>query len=107
MKFKIVLCHRNPERTFKIFGRYFPVCSRCTGIYLAIFFYLILLYVFPVQYNLNIIVLALILVIPTFLDGLTQLYLQRESTNLIRFSTGLLCGIGLGIITTSPKLLIC
>lgn len=103
MKIKIVLCHRNPQRTFKIFGIYFPVCSRCTGIYLGIFFYMILFYLFPVRYNLSTIIISTLLIIPTFIDGLSQLYLQRESNNLIRFSTGLIGGIGLGIIVTMPK----
>jgi len=32
---KFYICHRLHERTFKIGKWYFPVCSRCTGIYLG------------------------------------------------------------------------
>lgn len=34
------------------------------------------------------------LILPTFIDGLTQALYRRESNNFIRVSTGLLAGIG-------------
>jgi len=37
---------------------------------------------------------SLILIIPTFLDGLTQAYLNRESNNILRVTTGFISGIG-------------
>jgi len=37
---------------------------------------------------------SLILIIPTFLDGLTQAYLNRESNNILRVTTGFVSGIG-------------
>lgn len=97
------ICHRKPERTFKIRGRYFPVCSRCTGMYLGAFSYFAMVYWVYVQYNWVIIVLALLIMSPTFTDGLTQLLLRRESTNALRFSTGILAGIGLGIMVKAFK----
>lgn len=39
--------------------------------------------------------ISLALIIPTMLDGLTQAYLHRESTNILRCSTGILAGIGM------------
>jgi uncharacterized membrane protein len=30
-----VVCHRRPERSFHVHGRQFPVCARCTGLYLS------------------------------------------------------------------------
>lgn len=35
------------------------------------------------------------LIIPTFLDGMVQAFSRYESTNTIRFVTGLAAGIGL------------
>lgn len=32
--------------------------------------------------------------LPTLLDGLTQAYMHRESTNWLRFITGLIAGVG-------------
>ncbi|MCA9647791.1 MAG: DUF2085 domain-containing protein [Myxococcales bacterium] len=29
-------CHREPERSFEILGRFLPVCNRCLGIYLGL-----------------------------------------------------------------------
>ncbi len=37
---------------------------------------------------------SLLLTIPTFLDGLMQAYLNRESNNILRVSTGFISGIG-------------
>lgn len=31
------LCHRLTERSFTIYGRQFPLCARCTGMYLGVF----------------------------------------------------------------------
>lgn len=100
---KVFICHRLPDRTFKINGHYFPVCSRCTGIYIGAFSYFIFVFFNYVQYNHIIISIALFLALPTFLDGLTQFFGYRESNNALRFSTGLFAGIGLGIIVKTIK----
>lgn len=43
------------------------------------------------------------MIIPTFIDGFTQLINMRLSNNNLRFLTGLICGIGMGIIIKSIK----
>lgn len=91
---KLHICHRIPERTFKFKGHYFPVCSRCTGIItgsLSFFFYLYC----DLQYSLILLMLSIILMIPSFVDGYTQLIGLRESNNTLRFFTGFICGLGL------------
>jgi len=55
------------------------------------------------QYSLEIIIIAVALIIPTFLDGLTQLFGFRESNNTLRFLSGFLAGVGLGIIFKAIK----
>ena len=30
-----VICHQRPERSFFVDGHQFPVCARCTGLYLS------------------------------------------------------------------------
>jgi uncharacterized membrane protein len=32
--------------------------------------------------------------LPTYIDGLTQAFFKRESTNILRVTTGLMAGIG-------------
>jgi uncharacterized membrane protein len=44
------------------------------------------------------------MLIPTFLDGFTQLISFRESNNLLRLLTGLIGGVGLAILFKAIKL---
>lgn len=101
--YKIPICHRLPDRTFKIRGHYFPVCARCTGFYLAAFSYFIFAYFFYVQYTVPLIFFAFIMLIPAVLDGSTQLFKLRESNNILRLFTGLIGGIGLAIFFKALK----
>ena len=84
-------CHRKPERSFFWKGRQFPVCARCTGMYLGYlsfpFFLSDILF-----FNLYI---TLALLLPAFLDGLLQAYYDRESNNILRLVTGVFAGVGL------------
>ena len=83
-------CHRLPERSFFYRGRQLPVCARCTGLavgYLAYPFFL--LQVISISYS-----VAILLLLPCALDGITQLLNWRLSNNLLRLITGVLCGIG-------------
>lgn len=96
MKLKLVFCHRLPERTFKIGNYYFPVCSRCTGLYIGLIPAIILLQY--LEYHPIFVLIGLLMIIPTLLDGFSQYCGLRISKNLIRFITGVMGGIGLAII---------
>ena len=100
---RVFICHRLPERTFKIKNYYFPVCSRCTGAYIGMFSYFIYVYFVFVQYTLPIILLGTLMILPMALDGFTQFLDLRESNNSLRFFTGLIGGIGLGIMFKALK----
>ncbi|MGL6298553.1 MAG: DUF2085 domain-containing protein [Methanobacteriaceae archaeon] len=102
-KYSYFICHRKPERTFKIKNTYFPVCARCTGFYIAAISYFGYVYYFYVDYNIQLILLAILMLTPAAIDGLTQFYTSRESNNVLRFFTGILGGIGLGIILKAIK----
>ena len=97
------ICHRKPERTFQIRGHYFPVCARCTGFYISIAAYLIHAYFFYVNYNITLMIIAVLLLVPAFVDGTTQFFNLRESNNPLRLVTGLMGGIGLCIIFKAIK----
>lgn len=96
-RIRFVFCHRNPDRTFKIHGIYFPVCSRCTGIYMGFIFSFVLSIILDIDFNLHNFFLAILLMMPTTIDAFTQFLKWRESNNLLRFITGLIGGIGYGI----------
>ena len=92
------ICHRKPERSFFIKGYQFPVCARCTGIYISLLIYFIYSHYVHVDYNFYLLLFGFILLIPAYIDGITQFHMNRESNNNLRLVTGLLCGLGLGII---------
>lgn len=97
------ICHRRPDRTFHIKGHYFPVCTRCTGLYIGAFSYFIFVYFIYVEYTPLIAIMAILMILPTFFDGLTQLMGIRESKNIIRFFSGLIGGVGLAILVKAIK----
>ena len=103
MDYTRLICHRIPERSFFFRGHQFPVCARCTGFYISLAIYFIHAYFNYVDYDLNLLILAIILLVPAFLDGTTQLFQFRQSNNILRLITGLLGGIGLGILVKSLK----
>lgn len=98
-----LICHRKPDRSFFIKGYQFPVCARCTGFYISLLLYFIYTYYFFVDYNFTLLTFAILLLIPAGIDGLTQFAEQRESNNTLRFITGLLGGLGLGILIKALK----
>lgn len=90
MNIQFVICHRKAERSFFWRGKQFPVCARCTGIYLGYLSFPI--FNFDLYYISSL--FSILLMLPTIFDGLTQAYLPRESTNFIRLTTGILGGVG-------------
>jgi len=105
-KLSRLICHRIPERSFKIKGKYFPVCARCTGFYLAAFSYFIYVYFVYIEYTFHLIFMAFLMIIPSFLDGFTQFIGTRESKNTLRLITGLSGGLGLAIILKAFKFIL-
>ncbi len=90
-EYQIVFCHALPERSFYIGKHKFPLCSRCTGIFIGIIISLILM-----QFNFNLpFIVSLLLITPLIVDGFLQLLNLKESNNITRFSTGLLFGLAL------------
>ena len=98
-----IICHRKPERSFFIKGHQFPVCARCTGFYISLITYFIYTYYFFVDYNIYLLSFAIILLIPTAIDGLSQFLEYRESNNTLRLITGLMGGLGLGMLVKALK----
>lgn len=90
------LCHQLPYRSLFFGGIQMPVCARDASIYVATALGLAFLRLkgfgskeFRINY-----LLTVFLFLPTALDGFTQLFGWRESTNLLRLITGFPYGIG-------------
>ena len=82
-------CHQMPERSFFVRGRQFHLCARCTGILVGY----CLSPIFGLLIREKSIVFFIVSTSIMALDGFTQLWKLRESTNFIRLLTGL--GFGL------------
>lgn len=92
--FEIVPCHRMKSRSLTIFGYTLPLCARCTGILAGYLFFPILLIA---GWNLPL-WLGILLNFPMIIDGWTQKKKYRMSNNTLRFTTGIVCGLGQSII---------
>ncbi len=92
----LFLCHKIPSRTFHYRGNPFPICSRCTGIFIGYIIATILL-ILSIFFPLFLIRfwISIILLIPMLLDGGIQYFTHYESNNIKRLITGLLGGIGI------------
>jgi uncharacterized membrane protein len=97
------ICHQRPERCFTIQGIPMPICSRCFGFYLGLLIGLLIpifvwsLFVIDVNTMFLLLILSLI---PISIDGLTQLLGLRISNNNLRFITGFIAGLFLGLVFT-------
>ncbi|WP_253735921.1 DUF2085 domain-containing protein [Paenibacillus sp. FJAT-26967] len=89
-----VPCHRMSSRSFRLRGVQLPLCARCMGIllgYLAL--PLFLLYRTEYEYK-----IGLLLCLPLLIDGFTQKWGWRTSSNMLRMVTGLMFGVGQCIV---------
>ena len=93
-----MFCHRLPRRTFKIGNHYFPVCARCTGFYMGIFLVYMVFYLWYIDYTIGIGLMGCLMLFPAALDGITQFFGFRESNNILRLLTGVVGGVGLGVL---------
>ena len=105
------LCHQIPERSFyDIYGHQFFVCARDTGTYIGFLLSFIILYLLSFTFkkdqlntliieNIRYIIFLFLFYLFLFgLDGVTSYTNLRETTNSIRFFTGLFMASHLGLI---------
>lgn len=91
-----VPCHRIPERCLHFKGKPMPLCTRCFAMLLGYLFTPIAL-VFHMVVPLWV---PIILAVPLVIDGFTQKWKWRKSSNPTRFITGILFGIGQSLFIT-------
>lgn len=81
-------CHRLPERSFRVAGRQFHVCARCTGLAVGLALSPLLV---PFRFDaLSLFACSLMLLAA---DGGSQALNLRTSNNWLRLTTGLLAGV--------------
>lgn len=90
MRIGALSCHQIYERSFTYRGYQFPVCARCTGIFIG-HVVAIFLCIMKVRISLKI---CAVLILIMACDGFLQLFKIKESTNIRRLVTGILAGIG-------------
>ena len=93
------ICHQYPSRCFYLFGSNMGLCARCFSVYASIFIFCIFFIFFDIKASLKSkCIIAFTLCMPLLLDGVTQFYGLRESTNFLRLISGFLAGIGVSIV---------
>lgn len=83
-------CHQLPERSFFWKGRQFPVCARCTGVFIGQTLAVILAFIVKIPTLVSILFLSVM-----GIDWGLQESKIKESTNYRRLLTGVLGGFGL------------
>lgn len=99
-------CHQRPDRSFFIRGHQLPLCSRCTGIVIGASAYILYSFLIPVEYNLNMVIVCILLQLPYIIDGTTQYFKIRQSNNILRLITGLLGGVGVVMLARICRLIV-
>ena len=87
-------CHQMPERSFFYKGYQFPVCARCTGVFIGEIITIILL-LFKIHFS---IIVSIILLLIMGFDWFVQYINLLNSNNYRRLFTGVCGGIGLTYI---------
>lgn len=92
---RVPLCNHRPDRGIYIRGFCLPLCARCTGILTGAvggtIAAVLTQWRFPV-------LLGIVLMLPTAVDGVMEYRAGRESNNTRRLVTGLLAGIGCVVV---------
>lgn len=88
-------CHSRPDRSFSFQGRRFGLCARCATMYLGGFLAMAAVPIWSILPPNLLLIFSVGLLLPGGIDGLTQMFCTRESTNQLRAVTGVLLGIGL------------
>jgi uncharacterized membrane protein len=98
-------CHQLPSRSWFICGAKLGVCVRCLATYLffipmgaALFIRSAREWLIRRSFLKFVLPISLAFLSPLVIDGLLQLITPWESTNLLRFATGALAGVGTALL---------
>lgn len=99
-------CHQFSERSLEAGGLFFGICARDTGLYLGFIVALLVLALGsaltkkrpPVIPPVWVVAVGIVLVVPMALDGASSYLGLRETSNLLRYVTGYLSGVGVAVL---------
>lgn len=93
------LCHQIPSRCIWIWDSNLGLCSRCFSIFVSFSLCVPLFYMFQGKLKKRYIIYSgTILILPVLIDGILSTVTRYISNNITRSVTGILCGIGFGLI---------
>jgi len=91
--FNVLMCHQLPERSFELFGQHMPLCSRDTGLVAGVVAACVASFASSkLPRILRSSWLAILSVVPLGIDGVMQLMDLWESTDAVRFLSGVIAG---------------
>lgn len=83
-----ILCHGMARRSLKLFDTPMPLCARCVAIYAGLLIGFAVFAMWPRFRARPMRTAMLLAATPMALDGFTQAFALRESTNGLRLATG-------------------
>lgn len=86
-------CHQMPERSFFVKGKQFPVCARCTGVFIGKLAAYSMFFIYTLPWKFYVMGCAVM-----FMDWFVQYMGVRQSTNLRRLITGIVGGCSLSTL---------
>ena len=105
MSFFAFICHQKEDRCFRFRDKTMPVCSRCFGFYIFIaagaFIYIVGENLRGITEEIDMataFIFFLSMQFPMMIDGTLQYKTSYESTNIRRFVTGMISGLGFGAV---------
>lgn len=108
-EFLAPICHQFPTRSFWLLERPMAICARCFSMYVA-FAIAVLIAVWSTKTSHRIgtapLVLPVGFAIPLVVDGYLQMATDYESTNVVRFLTGVLFGIAMASLLIRARPLV-
>jgi len=96
-------CHQLPERSLFLFGGQIPLCARDMGTYVGCIIGILLpFFALRIPHFFKSKKFLAFLLLPLVIDGVTQtIFVWRESSNTLRFVTGVLFGFSLAYYATT------
>lgn len=94
-----LICHQHPPRCFFILGHNLGLCARCFSFYFSmLIFSVVFLFIdINVERKLKLIIFYCA-IMPLIVDGITQYFQFRVSTNFLRTITGAMAGVGTSVV---------